>query len=346
VVRFLFLLSIAVILLAACGDSSTEPTIEVDEFATLGSPPGQFVMSGTADYFVTGAALAADGNGDGRVDHLLVQPVSVTLGGVPASASVVRALLYWGGTQAQADGSPACSSSADPLVSCGVAGAGTPATADASFCSGAASPNYDVHVSRADVTSIVQAGGVSASYEVSGYAGLVADNSADNASFSLVIFYEDTLLPYRRFVLKEDLWVMWNSTRVLTISGFDVSTAPQGDLAWYTLDGDDWVTDGAERVDVTARPGASGPITVSDAVNPATNPMNRTINVTTPPQTGTIGLDIDRFDITATLTAGDTEVDITYYAGPDKWWTVYSIVGVTETPPLVLAPGTYGLEPR
>lgn len=73
---------------------------------------------------------------------------------------------------------------------------------------------------------------------------------------------------------------------------------------------------------------AGASTTVFDAVNPADNPMNRTINTTTPPQTDVIGVDIDRLDISAALTPGDTYVDMTYSAGGDKFWVVYNIVGV------------------
>ena len=67
---------------------------------------------------------------------------------------------------------------------------------------------------------------------------------------------------------------------------------------------------------------------VADSVNPLTNPMNATINVTEPPATNAIGMDLDRYDIGAALTAGDTGVDVVYSAGTDKWWLAVSVTAV------------------
>jgi hypothetical protein len=61
--------------------------------------------------------------------------------------------------------------------------------------------------------------------------------------------------------------------------------------------------------------------------------MNHTINTTSPVQTDVIGVDIDRFSIDASLTASDTDIDVTYSAGTDKWWLGVQVVGVRSVGP-------------
>src|SRR5262245_43738524 len=51
-------------------------------------------------YFLTGAPLAADTDGDGSADMRLSSvSFEITAANVPAAATLVNAYLYWGGTQ-------------------------------------------------------------------------------------------------------------------------------------------------------------------------------------------------------------------------------------------------------
>jgi hypothetical protein len=70
---------------------------------------------------------------------------------------------------------------------------------------------------------------------------------------------------------------------------------------------------------VVSVPGGQ-PLVLADSLNPVGNPMNQTINTTVPVQTGTIGVDIDRYKIDSALTGVDSSVSVVFSAGSDKWW--------------------------
>lgn len=290
--------------------------------------------SGSLDFFATGAPLAEDGaDGDTTlVDTLLASAsVDVSTTNVLAGAELVAAYIYWGGSIVNDD---CVGANIDDAVDFTPPGAATPTavTADACYCSDAGAFGYDVQLCRADVTSLVTT--INGTYTVGGFAALIENSSTNNASFSLVLVYEDGTLPPRRIGLWDGVQTMHvdeNATEVITLSGLDIDSPPQGDLTWYALEGDFGGSEG-ESVSVAGVPGG-GSVVLGDALNPTTNPMNHTINTTTPPQDFSIGVDIDRFDITAALANTDTAVEMTYTAGDDKYWIAYNIVGVNVFEP-------------
>lgn len=291
--------------------------------------------SGRVGFFATGAAMAVDGpDGDTNADAL-VQPASVELGppDVPALGNVRAAFLYWGGSIAQSD----CTDPTDIDDTVDFTPPGRPATAvvaDACFCSDAAALAYDVQACRADVTPLV--GALAGTYTVDGFAALVGNQTTHNASFSVVLVYDDPLLPPRRVALYDGLLTMAsdaNAEEIITLDGLDVDDPPSGDLTWYVLEGDVGGSAG-ESVQVTGLPGGVM-VPLADAYNPVDNPMNHTITTTDPPQTDVIGVDVDRFAIDGALAAGDTAVEVRYTAGVDKWWLVYDVVGVNVYEPVL-----------
>jgi hypothetical protein len=266
---------------------------------------------------IAGAALAEDTGGDGNVDTP-VDPatVIVTTSDVPVNSDLQAARLYWGGSQAQSGAE--CTSAADSSVTL-TPPSGLPdvVTADECFCSDASVATYDVHVCNADVSHVIGSP-IQGSYSVAGYSGLVGNGSSDNASFALVLVYRNDALPIQTTVLLDGLQQFQNVADTLGLDGFTVAAVPAGSLTYYVLEGDPGGS-GSEFVKVTGLPGGlTG--TLSDSDNPAGNPMNRTINVTSPVQTGTVGIDLDAFAVSGALTAGDTEVEIEFSAGTDKWW--------------------------
>ncbi len=284
------------------------------------------------DYFATGAPLAVPTVALPNEAEVLNQPASVQVGSgdVPASATVVAAYLYWAGTIADQSDCTNAPVSIDDEVVLMLPGqaVGTAVTADECFCSPGAS-SYDIQACRVDITSQVVSSGMIGTFTVDEFACDVGGSgSTDNASFSLVLIYEEpVLLPPRRITLYDGLEELYQSSRTIQLAGLDVDTPAQGELTWYVLDGDLGGSTGLERVTAQGIPGALSTI-LSDAVNPPDNPMNRTINTTTPPQTGVVGVDIDRLDLSACLTPGDTAVDVTLTAESDKFWVVYNLVGV------------------
>lgn len=292
--------------------------------------------SGRNDFYITGAPLALDTNADDSVDTLVPSAsfvISSSL--VPTGATLLNAYLYWGGSFTNA-GSP------DTSVRLTVPG-GSPTTisADVTHLSDAGAASFDVSLSRADVTSLI--GTVTGTYTVDNYTGLIGTNSAESASTALLLVYADPAAPHRTVMAQDGLVTMVTSTQTISFSGFDVAASPTGSLAYYTMDGDSTGVGGTEQVGVTGNLGGLS-LVLSDSLNPSTNPMNHTINTTSPSQTGTIGVDIDRYDISSALSLHDSSLDVLYSANSDKWWLGVNVVSVNSTPePTSLGLLTLGL---
>ncbi len=272
---------------------------------------------GHFDYVITGATLAIDTDADGNVDSLLQPaPLPMSTGHWPAGATPERAYLYWGGTRTQPPaGATPTPDSTLSLVAPG--GDSAEVRADACYYSDGGAAAYDVWVCRADVTHLFLAtanpwGGA---WLLSGYEGLVNDNASDHAAAALVLVAEHVSFPMRRITLFDGNRTVQSSADTLVW----VAPGPvvAGSLTFFTLEGDPGASS-SEKVVVTA-PGGS-PLSLSDSLNPVNNPMNQTINTTLPPQTGTIGVDIDRYSIDSALTGADTSVQVIFSGGSDKWW--------------------------
>jgi len=290
----------------------------------------RFSFRRASDFFATGATLAEDTDGDGAVDVLLGSAsVGVESGDLAQGAFLQQALVYWGGTIAENANCGGPDSSIDETVEITVPqGAPTTVTADACFCSGADNQSRDVQACRADVSALVtEAGGqLVGPWTLGGFQAQIADGDTDSASWSLVLIYGAPELPPRQLTVYDGLLTMRYDEVSFVLPDLDVDDPPAADLTWYVMEGDVGGSDG-EAVSVRGLPGGVERV-LSDDVNPAQGPMNRTINTTSPPQEGVVGVDIDGFDVSNALAAGDTSVEVTYSADADKWWLVFNIVGV------------------
>lgn len=290
--------------------------------------------AGNVDFLSTGAPLAKDSNNDGKVD-VAAQPAMVTIAGgdVPNGAFLLDAFLYWGATRTTDN----CQGDAhlDKQVTfTPPGGAPAPVAADVCYCS--ASPSYDMQLCRAEVTELVTQ--ISGQYAVEDLEALLGNTDTANASFAVVLVYRAPALPQRRIGLYDGLLglVMGGTqTAKLVFDDLNITTPPQGDLTWYALEGD-VAPNQNEFVEVKALPGG-GLAKLSDPVNPAGNPFNRTINTTNPAQSGVTGVDIDRFSLAGIVEDGDSTLEITYSAGIDKYWIAFNIVGVDVFEPVFSA---------
>jgi MYXO-CTERM domain-containing protein len=294
----------------------------------------RFSFGGNTDFFATGAAMAEDGpDADTTRVDTLVQPAltEITDADVPAGAELRMALLYWGGSIENDDCAGTTIDDEVLFAAPGQAAAAVPA--EVCYCSDAAAQSYDMQLCRADVTGLIDA--LTGTYSVDEFDALIENGSTNAASFSIVLVYSHPDLPARRIAVYDGLLTMWsgsNPEEVALLDGIDVDDPPDGDLTWYAIEGDVGGT-GDESVSVLGLPGNLG-LALSDAINPAGNPMNHTINTTVPPQSSALGVDIDQFDISAALSPNDTSVETTYSAGSDKYWIAYNVVGVNVYAPL------------
>ncbi|MGM0556103.1 MAG: MopE-related protein [Myxococcota bacterium] len=291
---------------------------------------------GQLDFFMTGVNLAEDTDDDNKVDAS-AQPASFEISStaIPSGATLEQSYLYWGG-KANQSGSD-CSSTVDDEVSLTFpSGATSSIVADICYCAEGGAQSYDMWVCRADVTSQQSAAGgdLTGTFTVDDFSGVWSNGATDTASAALVEVFSDTTLPPRRVVLFDGNVTMRYATEALNLTGFDVDTTPSGDLTFYVMEGDIG-GGGTEQITVNGQPGTAGPITLSDAVNPADNPFNRTINTTSPAQTDVVGVDIDQFDISSALSANDSTIDVTYEAGADKVWLVANVVGIDQFDPIL-----------
>lgn len=282
---------------------------------------------GTVDFFATGASFTFDDDLDDRPDGLLqLASVNVPQRRIPARAKLVQAYLYFGGSlYADNDGND----TPDQEVELKVPGNDRFVTVrgDTLHQSGAIPgfPEVTLYSVRADITSILRdAGGqMVGTYQVQGFAADIFDgpneHTAANASFSIILIFEEERLPPRSIVLFDGMQEVLGSTVTLPLSGFIVSQVPSGSLTFYAQEGDcnpgpescanGNNLSGLERVRVIgAEP--SRTLVVSDGINPSNDVFNRTINTVDPPLVDVPGTDIDAFDITPVLRAGDEAVTV------------------------------------
>ncbi|MEM7153052.1 MAG: hypothetical protein AAF799_09420 [Myxococcota bacterium] len=292
--------------------------------------------SGHLGFFATGAPLAIDGpDADTTSVDQLAQPASIQLtpADLPPGAQLTAAYLYWGGSIANSE-CTVVGDIDDEVDFSAPDSAVLSVVADECFCSVAGSMAYDVQLCRSDVTASILS--LEGEYSVSELDVLISNETTHHASFSLVVVYWAPGLPPRRVALYDGLLTMANDTNVeevITLGGLDIDDPAVGDLTWYVLEGDVGGSSG-EGAEVTGLPGG-GQLVLADAVNPAGNPMNHTINTTSPIQTESLGVDIDRFEIDAALDPADDAVQLRFTAGIDKWWLAYGIVGVNVFEPVL-----------
>ena len=299
----------------------------------------RFVFEGRIDYFMTGINLARDTDGDRRIDTS-TQPtqISIAAASIPTGATLKNAFLYWGGSRVQEGVMCAPSGADEEIVFTPPGEQPVTITADECYCADASSDSFDQWICRTDVTSHLN-NKIVGEFAIDGYVGNYTNNMTDNASAAIVIVFEEPSLPPRRVVLYDGLIEMVASTQVISLSNITVASTPAGDLTYYVLEGD-LGGSGRETVMVDGLPGPFGPIALQDANNPANNPFNQTINTTSPPKTGVIGVDIDQFDISMALSPRDTQIDVTISAGDDKVWVAVNIVGVDLFDPVLTQSST------
>lgn len=228
---------------------------------------------------------------------------------LPAGAHVSHAYLYWAAT------SPDGTAGAQATLERVGQGAFTRAVVAAhSFTS-----TNNAYESVADITTTVQQAGAG-SYRVSGVraADLAnVDGETSFAGWAMVVFYERAADPLRRVVLFDGLdAVSDQANQTATLSGFLIPNAGiDGKLGVIAYEGDNAIT-GDQLF-------FNGGAPLSSAENPADNVFNgtrSTFGVPTtmlgdlPQLTGTpqslAGVDLDVFDITSKLSAGQTSATI------------------------------------
>ena len=277
--------------------------------------------AGNYDFEVTGGSLRTSDTAGQTCN--VVNSDSASLSGIPGTASIVVAFLYWAGSGSTSDLSVTFES--------------TTTNASRSFTE--SDSGRDWFAGFADVTSIVQnkAGGPNGTYT---FADLTVDTGGAHCTVStvlsgwgLVVIYSDAAEPLRVINIFDGLQNFWGTSVTLTPNNFVIpSTGIDGKFGVLTWEGD--AGNSGQRNGLFEELQADGN-SLTDALNPAQNQYNSTIN--TLGVTTSWGVDFDTYDISPYLSAGDTSISTVYSTGQDRVLLTMEIVSVTNTPVVDLA---------
>lgn len=292
-----------------------------------GVPVTQYAsFAGNINFTGTGGSL--------RTQSDAANPCTVTnsgignLSGIPATATITAAYLYWAGSYDTGQGVPP-----DYNVTLN----GSNLSADRTFTEMFPYTNNLYFFSGfKDVTTIVASTG-NGNYTFNNLAvnsGFPHCNvSAVLSGWSLVVIYEDAAEPLRVINVYDGFQYYRGSQITLTPSNFLVPNSgidgKQGHISWEGDVGNS-ATLGGFTEDLLFNGNA-----LTDALNPANNQFNSTINLIG--SSTTFGVDHDVYDITAYLSPGDTSATSVYSSGADLVLLSAEVISVTNTPVADLA---------
>ncbi len=252
---------------------------------------------------------------------------TASISGIPVGATIKAAHLYWAGTFSTQAGSTR--TTPDYTVTF----EGNTITADRQYTADF-DPTEQYFNGVEDVTSIVQSrGSPNGSYS---FSGLSVNTAAPHCTFatvfagwSLVIIYEHPSEDFRVVNLFEGFELIFGESVTLTPDNYRVPVSPiNGRHAYLTWDGDAG-NSGTRNgfVEGLRFNGAS----LFDPNNPANNIYN-SISTLGGLDTNSHGVDLDVYDISSLLSAGQTSGTSIYSSGSDQVHLSMEIISVTNTP--------------
>ena len=280
------------------GNNTASATTQVVVGSGFGTPLSQYRrIHNFVDYTVTGGTLRTGSNNNNPC--AVGASSTATLSGIPASATVVGAYLYWAGS----------GSTVDSQVTLN----GTSLTADRTFTARyVLSPtNYDFFGGFKDVTAQVQATR-NGNYTFSGLSVTTGNpycaSQAVLAGWSLIVIYQDNSLTGKTLVLYDGFDIERNGSTSYNLSGIFATTPPEGKATYLVWEGDPDLSGATERLTFNSN-------TLSDALNPANNPYNSTINSLG--VSNSYGVDLDTFNVSGYVNGGDTLASTTVSVASD-----------------------------
>lgn len=257
--------------------------------------------NGRYNLITTGGTLRSQSNDSNPCSRNTTS--TANLSGLPATATVVKAYLYWAGSGQTADNT--------------VTFDGTSYTADRTYSTvyNLSPNNFYFFGAVKDVTAKIQSRR-NASYVFRDLNFQTADvtgqpyctQEAVVGGWGLYVIYQDASESPKRVNLYEGFEAFRNSSRTFTLSGLNVPTTPTGKMSVLTWEGDPSLSGGGENFTVNGN-------SLVDALNPLGNVYNSTINTLN--SSTSYGVDLDTFDIAAYLRAGDTSATATVTSGND-----------------------------
>lgn len=277
---------------------------------------------GHHNFQVTGNTLRTEPNSGNAC--LVGVSSSNPIVGVPATATVSAAYLYWAGSGSAVDATVALN--------------GTAITADRTFTTTFpfARTDYDFFSGFADVTALI-AGNGNGIYT---FSGLTVNTGAPHcavsavlAGWSLVIVYEDPAEDLRAVNLFDGFQFFRGNAITLTPNNFRVPVAPiNGQFTVITWEGDP--QNSGRLGGFSERLTFNGALLDDGLIPPGSNPSvqqyDGTINSLG--QITSYGVDIDTYDVSAFISAADTSATVVYSSGGDLVLLSVEIMSTTTQP--------------
>ena len=234
-----------------------------------------------------------------------------TLSGLPLTATVVAAYVYWAGSYDDIQNV----NNANIYMDTTLLTIQQQYTEDFFFNG----TTLNFYSGKADITSLVQSKG-NASYTMTGL-HIETDphctSSVVLGGWAMVVVYEDDSEPTRVVNLYEGFQQFRGSAFSIAADNFEISSTPSGKHAHITWEGDvaNSTSSGGydESLIMTT---SSGSRELTDSVNLSGEQFNSRSNIYGS-GSPTYGLDIDMYDIGSYLTPGDTSFQTQYSSGGD-----------------------------
>ncbi len=270
--------------------------------------------AGNLSFELTGGSFRQFRNDQFNDSECYIQSSSENpMNGIPLNATIKKAYLYWA----------ASGTSNDNQVTLN----GNTVTADRMYTETWDSNRY-FYSGVADVTNLVNL------YKNTTYTltNLTIDDSNTYCGratvlggWALMVIYEEDTEDFRVINVYEGFQSFQHESFTLIPNNFELPTNPSGKHAHITWEGDDTLGTDGEYLTFEGNL-----LTDSPTQNAPDNQFDSYSNV----QGGltTFGVDIDEYDISAYLNAGDTNVSTTYSAGQDLVFLSAEIISISNIP--------------
>lgn len=278
-------------------------------------------FTGNYNYVVTGGSLRAEPNSGNEC--AVGSSSSQALSGIPVGSSIVAAYLYWGGSGSTTDTSVTLNTST--------------VTASRTFTSTMSDGTGRVFFGGfADVTNRISGNGTIS------FSGLTVDTGGQYCStatvvagWSLVVVYGSSSEPLRAINIFDGLDTFFGSALSLIPDGFRIpSSGINGKMTAITWDGDpgNSGSSGVFSESLTFNGNTLDDGIVPADSSPAVQQFDGTISNFGGGVDTSYGVDVDTYNVSAYLSAGQTTATTNYSAGADRVFLTAQIISVTSEP--------------